>query len=69
VHRLLRLPWARGLYARRKSQAERPHAEITSAMGFRRFALRGIAKVRGAWDLVCAGFNLRRLCAVGVAYA
>src|SRR5437016_627030 len=36
MHRLLRLPWARRLYARRKTQAERPHAEIKWAMGFRR---------------------------------
>jgi len=28
--------------------------------------LRGIAKVRGEWDLVCAAFNLRRLCARGL---
>jgi transposase len=69
MHRLLRLPWARSLYARRKTQAERPHAEIKWAMGFRRFALRGVAKVRGEWDLVCAAFNLRRLCALGVAGA
>jgi transposase len=69
MHRLLRLPWARRLYARRKTQAERPNAEIKWAMGFRRFALRGIANVRGEWDLVCAGFNLRRLWALGVACA
>ena len=59
--RLLRLPWARRLYARRKTQAERPNAEMQWAMGCRRFTLRGIAKVRGEWDLVCAAFNLRRL--------
>jgi hypothetical protein len=69
MHRLLRLPWALRLYARRKTQAERPNAEIKWAMGFRRCALRGIANVRGEWDLVCAGFNLRRLCALGVACA
>jgi len=61
MHRLLRLPWARRLYARRKTQAERLHAEIKWAMGFRRFTLRGMAKVRGEWDLVCAAFNRRRL--------
>ncbi len=61
MHRLLRLPWARRLYARRKTQAERPNAEIKWAMGCRRFMLRGVAKVRGEWDLVCAAFNLRRL--------
>jgi hypothetical protein len=37
------------------------------AMRFRRFALRGLAKLRGEWDLVCAAFDLRRLCAHAVA--
>ena len=67
MHRLLRLPWARVRYARRKTQAEHPHAEIKCAMAFRRFMLRGVAKVRGEWDLVCAAFNLRRLRAIAVA--
>ena len=64
MHRTLRLPWARALYRHRKTQGERPFAEIKAAMGFRRFALRGLRKVRGReWDLVCAAFNLRRLLA------
>ncbi len=63
MHRTLRLPWARDLYAHRKTQGERPFAEIKAAMQFRRFALRGAAKARGQWDLVCAAFNLRRLAA------
>ena len=67
MHRLLRLPWARVRYARRKTQAERPHAEIKGAMALRRFILRGMAKVRGEWDLVCAAFSLRRLRAIAVA--
>jgi len=67
MHRLQRLPWARALYARRKTQAERPHAEIKWAMQWRRFMLRGTAKVRGEWDLVCAAFNLRRLRAFALA--
>jgi len=61
MHRMLRLPWARRSYARRKTQGERPFAEIKAVMGFRRFMLRGVHKVRGEWDLVCAAFNLRRL--------
>ena len=64
MHRVLRLPWAKRCYRRRKTQGERPYAEIKQAMGFRRFALRGVAKVRGEWDLVCAAYNLRRLCAL-----
>lgn len=61
MHRLLRLPWAKRRYAKRKTQGERPFAEIKAVMGFRRFGLRGVAKVSGEWDLVCAAFNLRRL--------
>ena len=58
MHRILRLPWARALYAHRKTQGERPFAEIKQRMRFRRFSLRGLAKVRGEWDLVCAALNL-----------
>ena len=67
MHRLLRLPWAKARYARRKTQGERPFAEVKQAMGFRRFMLRGVAKVRGEWDLVAAAFNLRRLQAMELA--
>jgi len=58
MHRMLRLPWARELYRHRKTQGERPFAEIKQGMRFRRFSLRGQAKARGEWDLVCAAFNL-----------
>lgn len=61
--RTLRLPWADQIYRKRKTQAERPFAEIKAAMRFRRFSLRGVLKVTGEWGLVCAGFNLRRLMA------
>lgn len=61
MHRTLRMPWARELYGHRKTQGERPFAEIKAAMRFRRFALRGLVKVRGEWDLVCAALNLRRM--------
>jgi transposase len=63
MHRTLRLPWARALYDHRKTQGERPFAEIKATMGFRRFALRGVSKVSGEWNLVCAAFNLKRLAA------
>jgi hypothetical protein len=69
MHRLLRLPWARGRYAKRKTQGERPFAEIKQAMRFRRWQLRGRAKVWGEWNLVAAACNLRRLFALGVAAA
>lgn len=69
MHRLLRLPWARRRYAKRKTQGERPFAEIKQAMGFRRCQLRGRANVWGEWNLVAAACNLRRLFALGVAPA
>ena len=61
---MLRLPWARALYAKRKTQGERPFAEIKQARGFRRVQLRGRAKVAGEWNLVSAACNLRRLFAL-----
>jgi hypothetical protein len=40
--------------ATRKTQGERPFAEIEQAMRFRRCQLRGRAKVWGEWNLVAA---------------
>jgi transposase len=57
MHRLLRLPWAKRIYRHRKTQGERPFAEIKQTMRFRRFATRGRANIRGEWDLVCAAAN------------
>ncbi len=57
MHRLLRLPWAKKIYRTRKTQGERPFAEIKQTMRFRRFATRGRANIRGEWDLVCAAAN------------
>jgi transposase len=57
MHRILRLPWARRIYDHRKTQGERPFAEIKQTMGFRRFSLRGRANIRGEWNLVCAAAN------------
>jgi transposase len=57
MHRILRLPWARTIYACRKTQGERPFAEIKQTMRFRRFSLRGRANIRGEWNLVCAAAN------------
>ena len=57
MHRLLRLPWAKKIYRTRKTQGERPFAEIKQTMRFRRFSTRGRANIRGEWDLVCAAAN------------
>ena len=54
-------PEGRKRYARRKWIAEAPHGWIKEAMGFRRFSVRGLEKVRGEWDLVCLALNARRM--------
>ena len=41
--------------------SEAPHGWIKHVLGFRRFSLRGLAKVRGEWDLVCLALNAKRL--------
>lgn len=51
-------------YARRKSTVEPVFGIIKEVMGFRRFMLRGFDAVKGEWTLVCAAFNLKRLCAL-----
>ncbi len=67
MHRLLRLPWAKKIYRTRKTQGERPFAEIKQTMHFRRFATRGRANIRGEWDLVCAAANALTLYRAAVA--
>ena len=57
----LATPEGRAVYAKRKWIAEAPIGWIKEAMGFRRFSLRGLEKVRGEWDLVCLALNVRRL--------
>jgi len=47
-------------YRRRKAIAELPFGWIKHVLGFRRFSLRGLEKVRGEWQLVCAALNLKR---------
>ena len=57
----LATPHGRALYARRKVIAEPPFGQIKSARGFRRFSLRGLAKVRPEWSFVCLTHNLLKL--------
>ncbi len=57
----LSTPAGRAAYAERKWLSEAPHGWIKHVMGFRRFSLRGLAKVRGEWDLVCLALNVKRL--------
>jgi transposase len=51
----------RALYAQRKTIVEPVFGQIKEARGFRRFLLRGLAKVRGEWRLVCLTHNLLKI--------
>jgi len=54
-------PHSRAAYARRKVIAEPPFGQIQEARRFRRFSLRGRAKVGFEWALVCLAHNLLKL--------
>ncbi len=51
----------RALYAKRKTIVEPVFGQIKEARGFRRFLLRGLAKIRGEWRLVCLTHNLLKI--------
>ena len=57
----VRTPEGRALYARRKVIVEPVFGQIKEARGFRRFLLRGLAKIRGEWCLVCLTHNLLKI--------
>ena len=64
THRMvekLATPTGRERYAQRKWLSEAPNGWIKEVLGFRRFSVRGLAKARGEWDLVCLALNLKRL--------
>jgi len=52
------------LYKLRKQTVEPVFGIIKEVMGFRRFSLRGRAKVSLEWTLVCVSYNLKRLFAL-----
>ena len=64
--RLARKPGQRW-YRKRKALVEPVFGWIKQALGFRRFSLRGLDKVRGEWQLVCAALNLQRIWGMGAA--
>lgn len=58
--RLKRGGW-RSPYRLRKQVVEPVFGQIKQAMGFRQFLLRGLAKVKAEWQMVCLAHNLRKL--------
>jgi transposase len=51
----------KAFYGRRKATVETVFGIIKEVMGFRQFQLRGQKKVRGEWNLVQCGYNLKRM--------
>lgn len=49
------------IYAARKAMVEPVFGQIKEARGFRRFLLRGYAKVQAEWALVCTTHNILKL--------
>ncbi len=49
------------IYKRRQTIVEPVFATIKNAIGFSRFFLRGIEKVRGEFALVCIAHNFKKL--------
>jgi hypothetical protein len=48
-------------YRFRKQIVEPVFGQIKQAVAFRQFLLRGLAKVKSEWQLVCLAHNLRKL--------
>jgi transposase len=63
AHRL-KTPQGKKLYALRKQTPEPVFGIIKSAMGFRQFLLRGLANVKGEWNLVTMSWNIKRMFAL-----
>jgi len=60
IHRLATAA-GKALYKLRKQTVEPVFGIIKEVMGFRRFSLRGLAKISLEWTLVCVSYNLKRL--------
>jgi len=61
MHQKVTSPEGRPIYARRKVIVEPVFGQIKQALGFRRFSLRGLAKVAAEWGIVCLCHNLLKL--------
>lgn len=61
MKRKLQTKAGRAVYAARQTIVEPVFGQIKQARGFRQFLLRGLAKVRGEWALVCLTHNILKL--------
>jgi hypothetical protein len=60
-------PQNKELLAKRKQIVELVFGIIKNVMGFRKFTVRGLEKVKTQWALICTAFNLRKLYEVWIA--
>lgn len=51
----------KAIYAQRKHLVEAVNGWIKNVLDFRQFSMRGLAAVKGEWNLVCLALNLRRM--------
>ena len=61
MRRKLQTKAGAAIYAARKVIVEPVFGQIKQARGFRRFSLRGLAKVQAEWALVCATHNILKM--------
>lgn len=61
MRRKLQTKVGAAVYATRKMIVEPVFGQIKQARGFRQFLLRGLAKVRGEWALVCLTHNILKM--------
>jgi len=61
MRRKLRTQKGRKRYALRMATVEPVLGQIKQARGLRQFLLRGLAKVRAEWRIICLGHNLLKL--------
>ena len=51
----------RKIYNKRSGMVEPVFGMIKEVLGYRRFLMRSLAKVKGEWAIICTAFNLRKL--------
>jgi len=61
MRRFVRTKRGKAIYRLRQTSVEPVFGQIKSAMGFRRFSLRGLKNTDGEWSLIAAIHNLRKL--------
>ena len=61
----LKTPAGQAVYQRRKAVVEPVFGQIKEGRGFRRFAFRGLEKVKAEWQVICLTHNLLKLFRAG----